>query len=399
MTSQINPNNIDGAFPVAGQDNSSQGFRDNFTNTKNNFQFAYDEISGLQANAVLRGQTNDLAGSIVANAAALGAREVYYNHGIISTGALTYNFNNGSYQIAELASSVTVSFTGFSSITDKTVTVRLEVNVPNMAYYIQWPASVSRNLYSIASTSGQITRFQQTGRYIFQLTTSDGGVNWNITDMTRNRGAFQGNVVFTANVGNTSVNGVTISVSSVSGNVFGEIRANSIVVDTLTSSGNSATYTGNVTANNFIANSGYYGNIITPLQTGITLVGTLSSLSVSGNANVGNATVTGLTDMCGGTAYGIQLVANAANGQSTQIYSNIGAIIVQPNAVIASYTLVMPQTPMNGQTIKITFANTITALTHTTVGQGINGAFTTANANVGGEWLYHTSTNRWYKTN
>jgi hypothetical protein len=205
--------------------------------------------------------------------------------------------------------------------------------------------------------------------------------------------------VFTANVGNTSVNGVTISVSSISGNVFGEIRANSIIVDTLTSSGTSATYTGNVTANNFIANSGYYGNIKTATQTGITLVGTLSSLSVSGNANVGNATVTGLTDMCGGTAYGIQLVANAANGESTQIYSNIGAIIVQPNAVIASYTLIMPQTPMNGQTIKITFANTITALTHTTVGQSINGAFTTANANVGGEWLYHTSTNRWYKTN
>lgn len=399
MTSQINPNNIDGAYPVAGQDNSSQGFRDNFTNTKNNFQFAYDEISELQANAVLKGQTNDMAGAIIANAASLGAREVNYDHGIVSSGAITYNFNNGSYQLVELASSIAVTFTGFSTITDKTITIRLEVNVPNMAYYVQWPASVSRNLYSIASTTGQITRFQQTGRYIFQLTTSDGGTSWNITDMTRNRNAFQGNVVFTANVGNASVNGVTISVSSVSGNVFGEIRANSIVVDTLTSSGTNATYTGNVTANNFIANSGYYGNIQTPIQTGITLVGTLSSLSVSGNANVGNITVTGLTDMCGGTAYGLQLVANAENGQSTQIYSNIGAIIVQPNAVIASYTLVMPQTPMNGQIIKIAFANTITSLTHTTVGQTIKGSFATANANVGGEWMYHTSTNTWYKMN
>lgn len=397
MTSQINPNNIDSAYPVAGQDNSSQGFRDNFTNTKNNFQFAYNEITDLQANAVLKGQSNDMAGSIIANAATLGSREVNYDHGIISSGTLLYNFNNGSYQIAELASSVVVSFTGFSAITDKTITIRLEVNVPNMGYSIQWPASVSRNLYSIASTSGQITRFQQTGRYIFQLTTSDGGTNWNIADITRNRNAFQGNVVFTANVANTSVNGVTISVSSISGNVFGEIRANSIIVDTLTSSGTSATYTGNVTANNFIANTGYYGNILTPLQTGITLVGTLTSLSVSGNANVGNITVTGMTDMCGGTAYGLQFVSNAATGQSTQIYSNVGAIIVQPNAVIASYTLVMPQTPMNGQTIKITFANTITTLTHTTVGQSIKGALTTANANVGGEWLYHDSTNTWYK--
>jgi hypothetical protein len=31
MASNINPYNIDGTYPVAGQDNSSQGFRDNFT--------------------------------------------------------------------------------------------------------------------------------------------------------------------------------------------------------------------------------------------------------------------------------------------------------------------------------------------------------------------------------
>ena len=54
MTSAINPNNIDGAYPVAGQDNNSQGFRDNFTNTATNFQYAADEISDLQAKAVLK---------------------------------------------------------------------------------------------------------------------------------------------------------------------------------------------------------------------------------------------------------------------------------------------------------------------------------------------------------
>ena len=30
MASNINPNNIDTTYPVAGQDNDSQGFRDNF---------------------------------------------------------------------------------------------------------------------------------------------------------------------------------------------------------------------------------------------------------------------------------------------------------------------------------------------------------------------------------
>ena len=54
MSSTINPNNINGAYPVAGQDNDSQGFRDNFTNTKTNFQAAATEITDLQNKVVLK---------------------------------------------------------------------------------------------------------------------------------------------------------------------------------------------------------------------------------------------------------------------------------------------------------------------------------------------------------
>ena len=45
MASSIVPGNIDGTFPVAGQDNSSQGFRDNFTASKNNFTCSTNFIS------------------------------------------------------------------------------------------------------------------------------------------------------------------------------------------------------------------------------------------------------------------------------------------------------------------------------------------------------------------
>ena len=43
--SNINTSNIDSGFPVAGQDNSSQGFRDNYTAIISQFQIAKDEIS------------------------------------------------------------------------------------------------------------------------------------------------------------------------------------------------------------------------------------------------------------------------------------------------------------------------------------------------------------------
>ena len=48
MSSNIIPGNIDGAFPVAGQDNSSQGFRDNFTAIKNNFNFVKKRFEKIQ---------------------------------------------------------------------------------------------------------------------------------------------------------------------------------------------------------------------------------------------------------------------------------------------------------------------------------------------------------------
>ena len=53
MTSQVNPSNINGNYPIAGQDNDSQGFRDNFTNIKNNFYFIKQEIEDIQSKAIL----------------------------------------------------------------------------------------------------------------------------------------------------------------------------------------------------------------------------------------------------------------------------------------------------------------------------------------------------------
>lgn len=51
MSSLINPTNIDITYPIAGQDNDTQGFRNNFTNIKNNFVQAALEITAIQANA------------------------------------------------------------------------------------------------------------------------------------------------------------------------------------------------------------------------------------------------------------------------------------------------------------------------------------------------------------
>ena len=50
MASNIDDTSIDATYPIAGQDNDSQGFRNNFSTVKNNFTAAKSEIEDLQTN-------------------------------------------------------------------------------------------------------------------------------------------------------------------------------------------------------------------------------------------------------------------------------------------------------------------------------------------------------------
>lgn len=376
MASQINQNTIDATYPIAGQDNSSQGFRDNFQAIVTNFGYAGSEISSLQANAVIRNQDNNLGGNTtITNGLFRSSRDVIYNIGTVS-GNQALNYANGSYQTITLSGSTVLTFNGFSVANGQNARFRLEVTVNDVANTLTFPAAVSLNLDTILGITGSTLTFSSTGTFIFEISTNDGGSSFYITDLSRNR---------------------IITLPGITFGPDGSITANSLTTNTFVSNANGAIYSGNVEAEWFIANVGYIGNIRTPSQTFITDLGTLNSLSVTGNANVGNLTVTGITDMCGGTVYGLQFVANAANGSSTQIYSNVGTVIISPNNTIASYTITMPATPMNGQAIKIGFGATITTLTHTVAGgQTLLGGLTTAANTAGGEWIFYDSV--WYRT-
>ena len=72
MTSQIISETIDENFPVAGQDNDSQGFRDNFNIIKAGLGVASSEITGLQTRVLVRDPdgtfTNNLGGNQIVEA-------------------------------------------------------------------------------------------------------------------------------------------------------------------------------------------------------------------------------------------------------------------------------------------------------------------------------------------
>ena len=65
MTSNINFAAINENFPVAGQDNDTQVFRDNFDTIKTNFSEAKTEIEDLQANTARTDATSDFDYNIV----------------------------------------------------------------------------------------------------------------------------------------------------------------------------------------------------------------------------------------------------------------------------------------------------------------------------------------------
>ena len=67
MTSAISYSSIDETYPVAGQDNNSQGFRDNFNYIKAGLTTAASEITALQTNTAKTNADNDFAANLIEN--------------------------------------------------------------------------------------------------------------------------------------------------------------------------------------------------------------------------------------------------------------------------------------------------------------------------------------------
>ncbi len=198
MTSQVNPNNIDGTYPVAGQDNDSQGFRDNFTNIRNNFTFTKAEIEDLQNKVVLKSAllnttlSNDFAGNAMVNPALTGWRETYNNIGSVS-GSVTINFTNGNFQKITMAGTTILTFSFPSNSVNQYASIKLWVSNPSASYTLSFPNSLTLgDTDTVAGFSGNTVTFSSaeisnSTDYFFEIFTVDGGTTLGIRDLGRNR--------------------------------------------------------------------------------------------------------------------------------------------------------------------------------------------------------------------
>jgi hypothetical protein len=174
MTSAIVPGNIDGTFPIAGQDNSSQGFRDNFTAIKNNFTTAASEITNLQANKASTDANTSFNDKVVSRATLKDTAESIYAHGTVSSGTLTLNHENGNFQTVTITGNVTFAFSNFP--TSGTLgRIVLLTTVSSGVTTLTMPSAVKKATNVTGSDGSSVTVNPGVGRYMWEFMTTDAG--------------------------------------------------------------------------------------------------------------------------------------------------------------------------------------------------------------------------------
>jgi len=278
MTSAINPNNIDGAYPVAGQDNNSQGFRDNFTNTATNFRFAAEEISDLQSKVVLKqaltGTTldNNMLGSSLSNAVLSNMSEAALVLGSKS-GSVDIDYSLASYQTLTTSNSVSLRFVNFPAAgVSASVVVQVTISDPN--HTLTLPTAVSVNNRGIqgavVSGSGTTISFGTSAtppttfpaKFSFEFSTSDGGTSITVREVNKRLQPFNNTSENLANAAPVNVavttsyfSTVAASTATLAAGVPGQIKTLAMYVDggdmviTVTNAGWKTSGTGTITFN------------------------------------------------------------------------------------------------------------------------------------------------------
>ena len=237
--SNINPNNINGSFPVAGQDNDSQGFRDNFTNILNNFSFAKAELEDLAAKAVLKSAlnggtlNNSLAFNEVSNLKIRSYALSSYDYTNAPSSSIAIDFSLGNFFHFTSTQTHSLSLTNWPNTGYASVYVWM--GIANVAHTIQLPVAVSINNTDIAgiNTSTNTITFAATGNYLFEISSYDGGASYMIQDLTRAKSSISGNLNVSGNIIANASAHIAGNVT-VTGNLFVYGNTTQINVETLT---------------------------------------------------------------------------------------------------------------------------------------------------------------------
>jgi hypothetical protein len=178
MTSQINFAAISTTYPVAGQDNDSQGFRDNFTAIQNGLATAKTEITTMQSNVLLAADLaasqpvdNNMLGSTLHNGLYYQFNGVFFNGGTVST-STNVSLNNGPVQKFTMGGNAVLTFTNWPT-TNKYSVIRL-VLLGGITTYTATLATSNAGVFKLDRTWGSTLLANDATSYIFGGTVSGG---------------------------------------------------------------------------------------------------------------------------------------------------------------------------------------------------------------------------------
>ena len=239
MASDINPESINENYPVAGVPNNTQGFRDNFSATKTNFESAKEEIEDLQSRAVLKsaltGQTldNNMLDNLL-----YAARIQDFSGTIveipITAGSISVDYSAAHFQtIGPTTGPISISFANFPA-TGSVGVLRIEFTISSSNHTLTLPAAVTGGTTGIQGYNNNVITFGAVGSYQFAFLSYDGGTNITIFDLNRPLG------VYTATTPSISTTTGALTVAGgvgIAGNVHvgGSITGNISIININTS--------------------------------------------------------------------------------------------------------------------------------------------------------------------
>lgn len=304
MTSAINPNNIDATYPVAGQPNNTQGFRDNFTATKTNFQSAADEITDLQNKVILK---SALTGTTLDNnmndALLLAAKIQDFSATAVNiattVGSVPIDYAAGHYQTISTTGNISLSFINWP-ITGSVGLIRLQIVVSTPGIQMTLPVATTLGTLGIQGLTGNTITFPQTGTFEFAFLTRNGGTTLTIYDLNRPLSYYTNPLTVAANTVSTSTTTGALLVAGGVG-VVGNVNAGNL-------RGSNVTATGY-----FVGDGGYLSNVTVVSNVAVTQIANGTSvIAVNGSGGNASITVGGTANLALFTTSGASVIGNIA---------------------------------------------------------------------------------------
>jgi hypothetical protein len=178
--SQINVNNLNESFPIQGQDNPSQGFRDNFLNIKQGLTLAKTEITELQTNSAKLNTNNNFNGHKLENILVNQVSETFKNNGNKGGGGVEIVVTESQVQKIKFISNSILKIKGWPPINaiSKSYKLRLHLCGDGLGTYRVQFATDSQGIIKYAGDGAAFPNpfFVSINDKVIDIWSYDGGV-------------------------------------------------------------------------------------------------------------------------------------------------------------------------------------------------------------------------------